>query len=54
MISRDESFAEGCRLGWRHFWIGLITLVLGLGAICVLCSLWEQIEIANAVQRAMQ
>ena len=54
MISRDEAFAQSFRLAWRHFWIGLITFVLGFGAICALCSLWEKIEIANAVQRAVQ
>jgi len=47
MISRDEAFAQGFRLAWRHFWIGLITLVLGLGAICALCYFWELAEMAG-------
>ncbi len=54
MISRDEAFAKGCRLAWRYCYL---TVLVGIGSFLSAAALgrfWEQIEIANAVQRAAQ
>ena len=54
MISRDEAFAQGFRLAWRNIHLIILAFVLGFGCASALGSLWEQIEIANVVQRAVQ
>lgn len=54
MISRDKAFAEGFRLAWRYCYLTALVAIGSLLAITALGRWWEQIEIANAVQRAMQ
>lgn len=54
MISRDEAFAQGFRLAWHYCWISMSVAVGSLLAIGAINSWWEQIEIANAVQRVVQ
>jgi len=54
MISRDEAFAQGFRLAWRNIHLIILAFVLGFACVSALGSFWEQIEIANAIQRAMQ
>ncbi len=49
-----DKFSEGLRLAWSCVPIGVLTIVMGFAVICALGYFAEQIEIANAVQRAMQ
>lgn len=53
-MTRDEAFAQGWRLAWRNIWIIALTFVLGFACICALGYFAEQVEIANAIQRATQ
>jgi hypothetical protein len=53
-MTRDQAFAESFRLAWRSIPIGVLTIVMGFAVICLLGAWFEQIEAANAVQRACQ
>jgi hypothetical protein len=54
MISRDEAFAQGFRLAWRWCPIAAAVAVGSFLAIAALGYFWEQVEIANAIQRTAQ
>ncbi len=53
-MTRDEAFAQGFRLAWR--WCP-VTALVAIGSFMAMAAIgywWEQIEIANAIQRAVQ
>jgi hypothetical protein len=53
-MGHDDGIAWGFRLAWRYCWLSAAVAVGSLLAIGAINSWWEQIEIANAVQRAVQ
>lgn len=54
MISRDEAFAQGFRLAWRWCPVSVAVVIGSFMAIAAIGYFWEQVEIANAVQRVVQ
>lgn len=54
MISHDQGVAWGVRLAWRYCYLTTLVAIGSLMALGAIGSYWEQVEIANAVQRAMQ
>jgi len=53
-MTRDEAFAQGFRLAWRYCYLTTLVTIGSLLALTALGRFWEQVEIANAVQRAAQ
>jgi LPS O-antigen subunit length determinant protein (WzzB/FepE family) len=53
-MTRDEAFAQGFRLAWRNIWLIALTFVLAFAAMSAIGYFAEQIEIADAIQRAAQ
>lgn len=51
-MTPDQGFAQGFRLAWRNIWLIALVFVLAFAAMSAIGCFAEQVEIANAVQRA--